>query len=87
MTEAFSVCVYGAETSSSLDGDDSDEVDIELLRLLEASGVALTRGVGRRTGCQESEVDGGVDCVAGVGGKLVFASVPLQGSGVWRLGA
>jgi len=75
-----SVGVDGAETSSSLDGDEPDEVDIELLRLLEESSAALRRGVGGRTGCQESEVGGCVDCIAGVGGKLIFPSVPLEGS-------
>ena len=52
----FSVGVDGAETSSPVDDDEPDEVDIELLRLLEASGAALRRGVGGRTGCQESGV-------------------------------
>lgn len=78
----FSVGVDGAETSSSLDGDEPDEVDIELLRLLEVSGAVLRPGVGGRTGCQESEVGGCVDCDAVVGGKLTFASVPLEGSEV-----
>lgn len=78
----FSVGVVNAETSSSLDGDELEEVDIELLRLPEASIAAFRRGVGGQTGCQESEVGGCVDCTVGVGGKLIFASVPLEGSGV-----
>ena len=84
VTGVFSVGVVSAETSSSLDGDEPEEVDIELLRLLEASSAAFRRGVGGQTGCQESEVGVGgcVDCTVGVGGKLIFASVPLEGSGV-----
>ncbi len=82
MARVFSVGVDGAEASSSLDVDEPDEVDTELLRLLEASSAALRRGVGGQTGCQESEVGGCVDCTEGVGGTLIFASVPLEGSGV-----
>ena len=82
MAGAFSVGVDGAEASPSLDVDEVDEVDVEFLRLLEASSAALRRGVGGQTGCQESEVEGCVDCTAGVGGKLIVASVPLDGSGV-----
>lgn len=82
MAGVFSVGVVSAETSSSLDGDEPEEVDIELLRLLEASSATLRRGVGGQSGCQESGVGGCVDCTVGVGGKLIFASVPLEGSGV-----
>ena len=79
--------MYGVETSSSLDGDEPDEVDIELLRLLVASVAALRRGVGGRTRSQARGLRGWVACTAGAGGKLIFPSVPLEISGVWRLGA
>ena len=78
----FSVDVDSAETSSSLDNGEPDDVDIELLLLLEVSGAVFRRGVGGRTGCQESEAEGCVDCATGVDGKLIFTSVPLEGSGL-----
>ena len=86
MAGTLSVCVYGVETSSLLDGDKPDEVDIKLLRLLVVSNAALGRGVGRQTCSQASGLRGCVECTAGLGGRLIFPSVPLEASGVWRLG-
>ena len=87
MAGILSVCVYSVETSSLLNGDKPDEVDIELLQLLVVSSAALGQGVGRQTRSQASGLRGCVECAAGVGVKLIFPSVPLDASGVWRLGA